>query len=490
MVDEMKYFSLRCTIVVVLCLALASLCVAADDDLFVKVIPIDDEISIFGEATFNISITNLKDNVDTITAYSPNIDSWSIKLNPDSMLLGSDDTETMFLRAKPKEIVEPGREYGVQINIRAKNSDELHKVHAFVNVMSQNQVNREYLPVISIDVPEIGQIDPTSQTTFTLDLENKNVRDIKNLEIHLNSDVYDEKAITELGPLQKKSVQFTLNAPSSTAPQDDNLVITLRLDNLTVLSRSVDYEIIGVELHDFESERSSAFMIKTHNVVIKNEGNLQTEGTYKVPTNILNYFFIRGDADSRIKVIDGKLYKQFHVDLEPGETYSFEVIVSYRPILYLIIALIIIVSFYYLFRSPLIIRKSISSIKTKEGSLSELKVLLHIKNRSRRVYEDIIVLDRVPKITEIGKEFEIGTIKPTKIMNHEKKGTIAKWELSSLDSYEERVIAYKLYSNLNILGGLTLPIGLLKFRNARGREKMISSNKIKLVIQKFVDGKK
>ena len=175
--------------------------------------------------------------------------------------------------------------------------------------------------------------------------------------------------------------------------------------------------------------------------------------------------------------------------MQPGESYSLTVVVSYRPIVYLIIALVVLITLYYLLRSPLVVRKSVSSIKTKEGSLSELKVLLHIKNRTKRNYEDLIVLDRIPKITEIGKEFEIGTIRPTKIMTHEKKGTIAKWEMNSLDSYEERVIAYKLYSNLNILGGLTLPIALLKYR-IRGKEKKASSNKIKLVIQNFKGDKK
>jgi len=459
--DEMKQSFMRFFVILALCLISALAFVSADSDIFVKVIPIDDDISSYEEATFNISIVNLKDFTDTISVYSPNIDSWSIKLNPDSVMVAPGESEYVLLRAKPKEIITPGREYGIQLNIRAKKSTGLQKVYAFVNVKSQDQINREYLPVISVDISELGELDPTEPVVFTIDLENKNVKDIKGLKVMLNSDVFDDEAVTDLGPLQKKSVQFTLTMPSSTQPMDDNLIITLGFENTTVLSRSVDYSVIGVEQHDYEVERSSAFLIVKHNVMINNEGNLLTEGEYKVPTNLLNYFLIRGDADSRLKVIDKRLYKQFHVTLQPGESYNLNLVVSYRPIIYVILFLIIVISLYYLLRSPLVIRKSISSIKTKEGSLSELKVLLHIKNRTRKVYEDILVLDRIPKITEIGKEFDIGTIKPTKIMSHEKKGTIAKWEIASLDSYEERVIAYKLFSNLNILGGLTLPVGLL-----------------------------
>jgi hypothetical protein len=145
---------------------------------------------------------------------------------------------------------------------------------------------------------------------------------------------------------------------------------------------------------------------------------------------------------------------------------------------------------YYGFRSPLIIHKSVVSISLKEDSLSEMKVLLHVKNRTRKVFDNIVVLDKIPKITEIGKEFTLGTLRPTKIMNNEKKGTIARWDIKSLDSYEERVLTYKLYTNLTIVGGLTLPISILKFSSKSGREKKIVSNKVKLLIQKFKGEKK
>ena len=39
------------------------------------------------------------------------------------------------------------------------------------------------------------------------------------------------------------------------------------------------------------------------------------------------------------------------------------------------------------------------------------------------------------------------------------------------------MINYKIRSKLSILGGLTLPVALVKFQGASGRERVVCSNK-------------
>jgi hypothetical protein len=464
---------------------------AEPENVLIKINPIHDEISIHDEAIFNISVLNLRPYQDLISIYSPNIDSWSVIVSPGTLNLGPGELGHTILRLKPKSNIIPGMEYGVQLNFRANRISGFQTAHAFVNVKTQEQINTQYLPILTVDIPEIDKVDPTKPLILTVELENKNVRDIKDLELYMKSgNIYEQKTITDLGPLQKKSVQFTLNTKSSTPPQKNNIILTLRLDNQTIISRSVNYEIMEVEMQDYRVDSVSSFMMNTHHVSITNEGNVKTIGEHKIKTNLLNYFFIRSDIKGNLIRIDNKFYKQYTIELNPEESYNFKVIISYRPIAYAIIAILILISLYYIFRSPLMIRKSVSSIKMKEGSLSELKILLHIKNRTRKTFDDLIILDRIPKITEVKKDFEMGTIKPSKVMMHEKKGTIIRWDINSLDSYEERVIAYKLSTNLNILGGLTLPIAVLKYIPSRGKERKISSNKIKLVIQSFSGEKK
>lgn len=457
---------------------------AISDDLMIKVVPIDDDISIYEEAKFNISVVNTNDFQENVNIYSPNIDAWGIKIAPDSFFIDSGEKVNVILRALPKKAILPGAEYGIQLNVKGEESNSFEKIYAFVSVKSQEQLNREYLPVIKVDMPELNEIDITEPVLYDLKIENKNVRDITDLEIVFSSDVFNKAVDVDLGPLETKTFQFSLDAPSHTKPQKDNMIVAFRVGNQTVLSRSIDYEIISIEKQGIEQSSVSSLMKKEIKAKLSNEGNVDIEGIYRVPTNLLNYFFITGNAKSRLVYHDG-LFKEYYVDLIGGENYDLLLTISYRSLLYILAAVLIIVTLYYLLRSPLIIHKSVVSIKTKEDSLSELKVLLHVKNRTRKTFDNIIVLDKIPKITEMGKEFALGTLKPTKVMNHDKKGTIAKWEIKSLDSYEERVLTYKLYSNLTIVGGLTLPMSILKFKRKGSSEKKVVSNKVRLLIQKF-----
>ena len=472
-----------------LLISLLSVVAVEDDGLYIKVKPINDEISIYEEASFNISIVNFNSYDDDINIYSPNIDAWSVKINPDSFEINPESKKNILLRLKPKSSIVPGAEYGIQLNVKGSESHTFEKIFAYVSVKSQDQINREYLPVISVEEKELGKLDITEPILYSFDIENKNVRDINNLEIMFQSDIFQKSVVVDLGPLEKKTIQVSFDVPLSTKPQKDNLVIALQVFNQTILSRSVNYEILAVEKQGLEQSSIKSLMKKEIVADLSNEGNVMLEAVYRVPTNILNYLFIHGNLDSRL-ISDNGFFKEYYIQLAPEESYNLKIDVSYRPILYLILVILILTVLYYLFRTPLTIHKSVVSITTVEDSLSELKVLLHIKNRSRRTFDNIIILDKIPKITEMGKEFSLGTLRPEKIMNHERKGTIARWSLKSLDSYEERVITYNLYSNLTIVGGLTLPMSILKFKRLGMREKKVVSNKVKLLIQKFKGEKK
>ncbi|MFT4344113.1 MAG: hypothetical protein ACMXYE_05200 [Candidatus Woesearchaeota archaeon] len=455
------------------------------DEQFIRIRPINDEISMMEEATFNITLANTLSTTDLISVYSPNINAWTVRVVPDSVTLGPHQTTNLLLRLRPKEMIEPGRQYGVQLNFRSRERGTIQTAFAYVHIKSQEQINREYLPVLSLDIPETLQLVPGEQVSFPIEIENMNIREFSELDLRLSNSLISASSIFELRPLQKKTVQFTLSVDSTTPPTRENLIMVIMLGNQTVLSRSINSEVLEVERISKETFVSESFLFSEHTVRVTNEGNIMTDAEYNIPAGFIKSLFIRSSLYSEATLSDGQRMRTFYVPLQPGETQSIEIIISYRPLLYALLTLIVVVVLYYTFRSPLVIRKSVARIKVKEGSLSELKVLIHVKNRTKRSFEDIIVMDRIPKITTIGKEFEVGTIQPSKIVSNSRKGAIAHWDVSSLDSFEERVITYKLYSNLNILGGMTLPLALLKFKTLTGREKKVTSNKIKLVIQKF-----
>ena len=68
----------------------------------------------------------------------------------------------------------------------------------------------------------------------------------------------------------------------------------------------------------------------------------------------------------------------------------------------------------------------------------------------------IEIVDKIPNIADLEKGLSIGTLHPTKILKHERKGTIIKWLIEQLDAGDERVISYKIKSHLSILGEFRL----------------------------------
>ena len=105
-----------------------------------------------------------------------------------------------------------------------------------------------------------------------------------------------------------------------------------------------------------------------------------------------------------------------------------------------------------------------ANIEKKEGGISNLNVILTIKNRGKAQLKDIEIIDKIPNLADIEKEISLGTLQPVKIFMHEKKGSLVKWILDSIDPNEERVIRYRMRSKLSILGGFNLPASIARFR--------------------------
>ena len=123
------------------------------------------------------------------------------------------------------------------------------------------------------------------------------------------------------------------------------------------------------------------------------------------------------------------------------------------------------------------VKKESEVLKIEDQGVSHLKVLLHLKNRSNKPVDEVKLIDRVPPIASIDRDFAMGTLHPDKVIRHEHKGTILKWNISTLDPYEERIISYNIISKLKIIGGVTLPNAVVKFKGKGKKTRRILSNK-------------
>jgi hypothetical protein len=139
---------------------------------------------------------------------------------------------------------------------------------------------------------------------------------------------------------------------------------------------------------------------------------------------------------------------------------------NYIPLFVVIMLLIVSVISYYSLRSPLLIIKEVNNIVKSEGGISEMTVVLRIRNRSQNKLKEIEITEFIPALVSIGKEVSIGSLQPTKVLKHEKeRSTIVKWTIDTLDATEERVLSYKIKSKLSILGSFSLSAAKASFKS-------------------------
>jgi hypothetical protein len=95
-----------------------------------------------------------------------------------------------------------------------------------------------------------------------------------------------------------------------------------------------------------------------------------------------------------------------------------------------------------------------------------MTVILHIRNRGQNKIKNIELTDFIPALVSVGGDVPIGSLQPRKVLKHEKKGTtIVKWTVDSLDVSEERVLSYRIKSELSILGRFSLPAANAAFKS-------------------------
>ncbi len=122
------------------------------------------------------------------------------------------------------------------------------------------------------------------------------------------------------------------------------------------------------------------------------------------------------------------------------------------------------------------LRKSFRIVRTQEDGITDLKVKLDVKNRSNKELTEVEVMDMIPPIAELVREFDVGTLAPEKIVKNEKKGTVLKWIIDVLEPNEQRVITYKITTKFSIIGGLSLPVSQARVATKSGSIRTAVSN--------------
>jgi len=433
-------------------------------------------------ASFKLIIKNTADYDDYFTISTRDVN-WMVSSEPVLGLVRAGEESEFIIKLRPKPLVVEGRTYFVPVKIKSEKTgfyfEEKEKFAVYV--VSPYLKPGLYVPTVTTTVYMDKIIDPKEKVSVRLNLRNRNSRDLKDLKVVINGEIFYKEYTTHLLPLEDKTNEILFEVNPLVEPGTRTLTVTLFFEDKKIAESSVQYDILGyTDMKEVSSKKSFLFRTEER-FSINNNGNKKGVAEKKFRINFFKRLFTKfSPSPNKEKGSDGKTYYVIREELGSEESLNIVIITNYRLLILIILLIIIGVVLYYVLRSPIIIIKNAEPLgKTREG-VSEIKVRIYLKNRSRKPITNLRVVDTVPSIAEMDKKTRLGSMEPVNI-GKGRRGTVAKWELDVLEPYEERIITYRIKSKLRLVGGIRLQSAKAKYDTRKGKERVTYSNSVNLV---------
>ncbi|MBI2572300.1 hypothetical protein HYV86_00405 [Candidatus Woesearchaeota archaeon] len=432
----------------------------------ISVTEIDNTIKPSEYATFQLTVFNAAPKTQSFKIYSLQSGiGWAVEPFPLSdrvVQVGSDQTYTTTIRVHPSVALKPGS-YFVDLIVEKESGEKLSTP---LQVFLTPERPFDYLPALTVDVDMDEKIVPGVVLPIRLFIENKNVRDLTDVSLTIQSEVggIEKEVSIDLAPKEKKTVELTLMPNQYQSPKSYVIFFTFAHNGQTFKVVDKTIEIVPV-LSPFviTSSTQESFLMLDTTLTIRNQGNVLN--TQEVPLVLPAWKFILTHSDTAVKRIqsDSKSLV-WNMTLSPNESATVMYRTNYRLIIYAAVLLIGMIVFYIVVRSPVSIKKTavITKINHSEGAFSEIKVTIEIRNKTKELLRNLTVHDVVPAIGSVEKPLEVGTLKPQHLTSGV-NGTKATWTIAELEGLEHRLITYKVHAKLNVLGSIKLPRTVVEF---------------------------
>ncbi|MBW2996167.1 hypothetical protein KY332_02570 [Candidatus Woesearchaeota archaeon] len=452
-------------IIILLMALLLSLVAVSAEDFEFELSEIRAEIDSGENAQYLLIITNNMNSIKEFRVYSPDIE-WDVPTEDIKAYPKGDTSHKLIIT--PSKYVEPGKIYGVKINVKDLSTDEVaYTGIAQVNVRSSDKAISAYRPSIRVTVDMLTTVDPSKAVNVKVRLENQNLLDLSDLLLKISSDAsgFETEQEVKLIPLGKKIVEFNYDIDPLQQPGEYKLIFELWKEGEAVERVVKPITIAEIGSAFKEDETVSDFLFKKRiTKTVTSISNIDSVEIIKIPTTIINNIFTSVNLDASTEKEDGQRYIVIDVPLKPGESKEVVITTNYRIIMYLIILGAILLFIYYRYRSPLTIRKTVSDVGTKEGGISEMKVTLGLTSNAKKTIKKATITDYVPNIAHIAKEFGEGTLRPSRAFRHKTKGMVMKWDIEDIAPGEDRLISYTIKSKLSIIGKFSIPRAKVSFK--------------------------
>lgn len=335
-------------------------------------------------------------------------------------------------------------------------------------------------------------VDPRREQNFIqINIKNNYNINLKDLTVELRNEELkiNEKQIINLGPFQEKSLEFRINLDEKVQPGKKGLIINFYNRNDYLFAKQV--KDLGVSYSSDVKEDisiNSGWFVNEIKITKKNDGSSNIKDYYSIDLNFIKKFFTNTyPIPAKTERIGSKYTLTWESEIEPGAKYDILIVTGYRGFLITVLLCVMLyfLGYFFLGREVLITKKVLTIHARKEDGITGIKILLIVKNKSKRTLTNLKIFDRIPNLAVPIDDF--GTLRPVRVKNSV-NGRVLIWEVSELQSGEEVVISYALHAKTDLIGKTRLPSATVKYINRIGKRVVASSNK--LILFSMLDFKK
>lgn len=431
--------------------------------------PVQDVILPGMPAVFDVEITNLGARGE-IKAIVTDFN-WRKESNYGFYTIDGGATLKDTFKLFPIGNIAPGK-YSVNVRIYATRNPEDFVDYAFIitNVPYKDLVDAK------LDYNPQG-LAPNKQNLVTLKLRNRHAVEIKDLSAKVRSEILNADFLTNLRKEETKEFPLTVELGNVKEGDYEVSIFSVFKDNI-VTNVTTNLKVASSpDIKETKKEEFS-FLVKTLEVSRINNGNTVSKEVYTITITSFKNLFTKVSPDpSNVERLDGSYRYTWQFNLNPNDSYFISIKTNYgKPILILMILALLIYFIYRRANAGLKITKKVLLLKSKEGHIAELKVLLILKNSGSTI-KNLRLTDNIPGLLELPHEY--GTLKPSSTKSGI-AGSIVVWEIPELIKGDERVLSYKMKSKVTGLGKLTIPRAICRYKDNTGKIYIVRSNPFNL----------
>jgi len=333
---------------------------------------------------------------------------------------------------------------------------------------SINGITKDKLAIKIVDLSDVVQIAARSirpsDDFATITVRNAENTQLTNLNLELESQFFTAEKTISLAPYEEVNITVPLEKQKMQrliAGQYDVKADISLDDAQSSFTTNVNYlEQSGVAV----TTKNEGIIIAKKTVEKKNEGNVIASAEIQSTKNILTRLFTVTTPKADVVEKHGLLVTYvWRKDLNPGESLNVEVTTNYTVPFILVIVVILIIAGAKLYAwTPVVVTKRASIVRTRGGETA-IRIRLTVKAHSH--VDSVQVLDRIPSMMKI---YDKAGTRPDKIDESTRR---IGWNIPRLNSGEERVYTYIVYSSLKTVGRLELgPATVIYEKNGKTHE--------------------